>query len=59
MKGFAIFVAFALAAQLAVMGVLLWLFFPLVRTHPNAVFSVQSWSAKAVGNDYSEKTASG
>jgi hypothetical protein len=29
MKELAIFVAFALAAQFAVMGVLLWLFLPL------------------------------
>jgi hypothetical protein len=29
MKEFVIFVAFALAAQLAVTGVLLWLFLPL------------------------------
>ena len=55
MKELAIIVAFALAAQVAVMGLFLWVFLPLGGTHPNTAFSVQGWSAQAVENDDSEK----
>jgi len=51
MKDFAIFVAFALAAQFAVMGVLLWLFLPLGGTQANPSFNVQGWSAEPVENE--------
>jgi len=57
MKKLAMIVAFALAAQFAMVGLFLCLFFPLGGTHPDTSFSVQSWSVEAVGNDDSENYA--